>query len=216
MLVIFLRTIIIYFVVLIGMRIMGKSEISQFQPFEFVVAIMIADMAIIPMQDTGISIMNGIVSIIALLIVHILISVISIKSKKVYKVTSGNPSILINRGKIDIKEMEKQNMTINELIERLRQSNYPYIEEVYYAILETSGELSVIEKQDKSGTNGNSERGLQTSLVTNKKIEYNNLNRIGKDEKWLQDRLKKLKLKLEDIILLAIDEQDNIVTYMEE
>ncbi|MBE5821531.1 MAG: DUF421 domain-containing protein [Clostridiales bacterium] len=216
MLVIFLRTIIIYFVVLIGMRIMGKSEISQFQPFEFVVAIMIADMAIIPMQDTGISIMNGIVSIIALLIVHILISVISIKSKKVYKVTSGNPSILINRGKIDMKEMEKQNMTINELIERLRQASYPYIEEVYYAILETSGELSVIEKQDKSGKNGNSERGLQTSLVINKKIEYNNLNRIGRDEKWLRNKLRKLRLRLEDIILLSIDEQENIVTYMEE
>lgn len=216
MLVVFLRTIIIYFVVLIGMRIMGKSEISQFQPFEFVLAIMIADMAIVPMQDTGISIINGIVSIIALLIVHIVISVISIKSKRIYKITSGNPAILINRGKIDMKEMEKQNMTINELIERLRQNSYPYIEEVYYAILETSGELSIIEKTEKWSKDGKGERGLQTSLVINKKIEKNNLQRIGKDEKWLQDKLRKLKIKLENIILMSIDEQDNIVTYMEE
>ena len=174
MLVIFIRTIIIYFIVLIVMRIMGKGEIGQFQPFEFVVAIMIADMAVIPMQDPGISLINGIISIIALLTVHILISVNSIKNKKIYKVTSGNPSILIKKGKIDMKEMEKQNMTLNELIERLRRENYPYIEDVYYAILETSGEISVIEKQDKQSKNNENERGLQTSLVINKEIEYEN------------------------------------------
>ena len=155
MLIIFIRTIIIYFVVLLVMRLMGKSEISQFQPFEFVIAIMIADLAIIPMQNPGISLVNGIISIMALLIAHIIISTISIKNKKAQRITSGYPSILINKGKIDIKELEKQNITINELQEILRQNSYPYIEEVYYVILEPSGEVSIIEKENKEYDNSN-------------------------------------------------------------
>lgn len=217
MLVIFIRTIIIYFFVLIVMRLMGKSEISQFQPFEVVIAIMIADLAIVPMQNPGISLINGVVSIVALLVVHIIISVISIKSKKMYKVTAGKPSMLIERGKINIKELEKQNMTINELLERLRQTNYPYIEEVYYAILETSGQISVIEKRlIDNDENQKGEKGMQLSLVINKEIERNNLQRVGRNEKWLLDTIKKLKLKLDEIILLCIDEQDNIVFFTEE
>ena len=218
MLIIFIRTIIIYFVVLLVMRLMGKSEISQFQPFEFVIAIMIADLAIIPMQNPGISLVNGIICIMALLIAHIIISTISIKSKKAQRITSGYPSILINKGKINMKELEKQNVTINELQERLRQGNYPYIEEVYYAILEPSGELSIIEKENKEYDNSNDkrERGLQISLVINKQIDKDNLKRIGKNEKWLSDTLDNLKLKLKDIILLCIDERDKIVFFTEE
>ncbi len=218
MLVIFIRTIIIYFVVLTVMRIMGKSEISQFQPFEFVIAIMIADLAIVPMQDPGISLVNGIVSIIALLISHIIISTISVKSKKAQRLTSGYPSILINKGKIDIKELEKQNITINELQEILRQNSYPYIEEVYYAILEPSGEVSIIEKENKEYDNNNSnkERGLQISLIINSQIEEENLRRVGKSEKWLYDTLDKMKLKIKDIILLCIDEREKIVFFTEE
>lgn len=218
MLVIFIRTVIIYFIVLIVMRLMGKSEISQFQPFEFVIAIMIADLAIVPMQNPGISLINGIVSIIALLIAHIIISTISIKSKKAQRVTSGYPSILINKGKIDLKELEKQNITINELQEILRQNSYPYIEEVYYAILEPSGEVSIIEKENKEYDNNDDkrERGMQISLIINKKIEEENLKRIGKNEIWLYDILDKLKLKIKDIILLCIDERDKIVFFTEE
>lgn len=218
MLVIFIRTVIIYFIVLIVMRLMGKSEISQFQPFEFVIAIMIADLAIVPMQNPGISLINGIVSIIALLIAHIIISTISIKSKKAQRVTSGYPSILINKGKIDSKELEKQNITINELQEILRQNSYPYIEEVYYAILEPSGEVSIIEKENKEYDNNDDkrERGMQISLIINKKIEEENLKRIGKNEIWLYDILDKLKLKIKDIILLCIDERDKIVFFTED
>lgn len=218
MLIIFIRTIIIYFVVLLVMRLMGKSEISQFQPFEFVIAIMIADLAIIPMQNPGISLVNGIICIMALLIAHIIISTISIKSKKAQRITSGYPSILINKGKIDIKELEKQNITINELQEILRQNSYPYIEEVYYVILEPSGEVSIIEKENKEYDNSNDtrERGMQISLVMNKQIEEENLKRVGKNEKWLNDTLDNLKLKLKDIILLCIDERDKIVFFTEE
>ena len=218
MLVVFFRGLILFTVVFLVIRLMGKRELGQMQPFELVIAIMIADLAIIPMQNPGISLVNGIISIMALLIAHIIISTISIKSKMAQRITSGYPSILINKGKINMKELEKQNVTINELQERLRQSNYPYIEEVYYAILEPSGELSIIEKENKEYDNSKDkrERGLQISLVINKQIDKDNLKRIGKNEKWLSDTLNNLKLKLKDIILLCIDERDKIVFFTEE
>ncbi len=214
MLVVFVRTIIVYFLVLIIMRLMGKSEISQFQPFEFVIALMLADLATVPMQDPDMSLINGLISIVALLIIHIIISALSIKSKSVNKLTSGSPAMLINKGKIEISQLEKQQITIKELQERLRQNDYPYIEDVYYAILETSGDVSIIEKSDKPKVkNTNGERGIQTSIIINKEIDESNLQKIGKDRKWVDAKLKALNKKLDDIILLCVDELDNVVVF---
>lgn len=214
MLVVFIRTIIVYFLVLFVMRVMGKSEISQFQPFEFVIALMVADLASVPMQDPEMSLLDGVISIVALLIVHIIISTVSIKSAKINRLTSGNPAMLINKGKLDMSELEKQQITIKELQERLRQNDYPYIEDVYYAILETSGDVSIIEKAEKPKVNNtNGERGIQTSIVINKEIDETNLRKIGKDKKWVDAKLKQFNKKLDDVILLCVDELDNVVLF---
>ena len=214
MLVVFVRTIIVYFLVLFVMRIMGKSEISQFQPFEFVIALMVADLASVPMQDPEMSLLDGVISIIALLIVHIIISTVSIKSAKINRLTSGSPAMLINKGQLDMSELEKQQITIKELQERLRQNDYPYIEDVYYAILETSGDVSIIEKAEKQKVeNTNGERGIQTSIVINKEIDETNLKKIGKDKKWVDDKLKQFNKKIDDVILLCVDELDNVVIF---
>ena len=214
MLVVFVRTIIVYFLVLFVMRIMGKSEISQFQPFEFVIALMVADLASVPMQDPEMSLLDGVISIVALLIVHIIISTVSIKSAKINRLTSGSPAMLINKGQLDMSELEKQQITIKELQERLRQNDYPYIEDVYYAILETSGDVSIIEKAEKPKVqNTNGERGIQTSIVINKEIDETNLKKIGKDKKWVDAKLKQFNKKLDDVILLCVDELDNVVLF---
>ena len=214
MLVVFVRTIIVYFLVLFVMRIMGKSEISQFQPFEFVIALMVADLASVPMQDPEMSLLDGVISIIALLIVHIIISTVSIKSAKINRLTSGSPAMLINKGQLDMSELEKQQITIKELQERLRQNDYPYIEDVYYAILETSGDVSIIEKAEKQKVeNTNGERGIQTSIVINKEIDETNLKKIGKDKKWVEAKLKQFNKKIDDVILLCVDELDNVVIF---
>ena len=138
MLLIFLRAIILYTLVLLVMRCMGKREIGQLQPFELAISIMIADLAIIPMSELGTPIFYGVVPILALLVMHILISYINLKSIKFREFICGKPSILVYRGKIDEKVMKKENFTINELQERLRGNNIFNLGDVEYAILETS------------------------------------------------------------------------------
>ena len=146
MLIIFFRAIVLYIVVLIVMRIMGKREIGQMQPFELAISIMIADLAATPMAETGIPISNGIIPILGLLVMHLVISTINIKSTKAREILCGKPSILINRGKIDENILRKERFTINELEERLRDNNIFNIGDVEYAILETSGQVTVIQK----------------------------------------------------------------------
>lgn len=152
MLINFTRAIILYVVVLIVMRLMGKREIGQLQPFELAIAIMIADLASIPMTDTGIPISNGIVPIIGLLVMHLIISTINLKSIKAREAICGKPRILIYRGKIDEQALIKERFTLNELQERLRAKDVINIGDVEYAILETSGQVTVIEKPNKRKT----------------------------------------------------------------
>ena len=149
MLLIFTRTIIIYILVLIVMRFMGKREIGQMQPFELVISIMIADLASTPMSEIGIPILYGIIPIFGLLFMHVIISILNIKSVRIREIICGKPRILINKGRIDEKALIQENFTINELQERLRVNNVNNISEVEYAILETSGQISVVLKANK-------------------------------------------------------------------
>ena len=149
MLINFVRAIILYIVVLIVMRLMGEREIGQLQPFELAIAIMIADLASIPMTETGIPISNGIVPIVGLLVMHLIISTINLKSIKAREAICGKPRILIYRGKIDEKALKKERFTLNELQERLRAKDVVNIGDIEYAILETSGQVTVIEKPNK-------------------------------------------------------------------
>ena len=152
MLATFVRVIILYLLVLITMRLMGKREIGQLQPFELAISIMIADLASVPMADIGIPLLSGVVPILGLLALHLLISFINLKSIKAREIICGKPSILISNGRINEKALKKERFTINELEERLRGFSISSIEDVDYAILETSGQISVIPKRNKRNT----------------------------------------------------------------
>lgn len=152
MLITFVRAIILYIIVLIVMRFMGKREIGQLQPFELAISIMIADLASIPMTETGIPITRGIIPILGLLVMHLIISIINLKSIKAREFICGKPRILIYRGKIDERALIKERFTINELEERLRDKSVFNIGDVEYAILETSGQVTVIQKPNKRTT----------------------------------------------------------------
>ena len=152
MLITFFRAIVLYLIVLVVMRLMGKREIGQLQPFELAISIMIADLASIPMTEIGIPIFNGIVPILGLLVMHLILSLINLKSLKAREIICGKPSILIYRGKINEKELKKERFTINELEERLRGNNVVNLGDVEYAILETSGQVTVIQKPEKRNT----------------------------------------------------------------
>ena len=207
----FIRVVILYILVLVIMRLMGKREIGQLQPFELAIAIMIADLASVPMADIGIPISSGIVPILALLVMHLLISIINLKSVNMRKIICGKPRILIYRGKIDEKALKKERFTINELQERLRNNNIVNIGDVEYAILETSGQITVIQKPEKRNTipkdfniQPNYE-GIPYDLVIDGKIMEKNLQAIGKDYNWLKKEVKKFGYNPEQALLVTYD-----------
>ena len=216
MLITFFRSIVLYIIVLIVMRLMGKREISQMQPFELAISIMIADLASIPMTEIGIPLFNGIVPILGLLLMHLVISVINIKSITLRKFICGKPSILIYRGKIDEKVLKKERFTINELQERLRRNNIFNLGDVEYAILETSGEVTVIQKPEKRGTTPEDFQivpeyeGIPYDLVIDGKVMYKNLEQLGKNEKWLEKQLIPFKIKPEEALVVTIDGKGQI------
>lgn len=216
MLVTFFRAIFLYIIVLIVMRFMGKREIGQLQPFELAISIMIADLASIPMTDAGVPISNGIIPILGLLVMHLLISIINLKSLKAREIICGKPRILIYRGKIDEKALKKERFTINELQERLRKSNVMNLGDVEYAILETSGDLSVIQKPEKRNTIPEDFQitpeyeGISYDLVIDGKIMKDNLKKIGKNYQWLKKQIEKFNMKPEEALVVTYDGKGQI------
>ena len=216
MIITFVRSIILYVFVLLVMRLMGKREIGQLQPFELAISIMIADLASIPMTDIGIPIFNGIIPMLGLLTMHLIISVINLKSMKAREIICGKPSILIYRGKINEEILKKERFTINELEERLRTDNVFNFGDVEYAILETSGQVTVIQKPEKRNTipedfNITPEyEGIPYDLVIDGKVMEKNLQQIGKDYNWLKKQAEKFKIKPEEALIITIDGKNQI------
>ncbi len=216
MLITFFRAIILYIVVLIVMRFMGKREIGQLQPFELAISIMIADLASIPMTETGIPIGNGIVPILGLLLMHLFISILNMKSIRAREIICGKPRILIYRGKIDENALKKERFTINELQERLRGNNIMNLGDVEYAILETSGQITVIQKPEKRNTipedfNITPEyEGIPYDLVVDGKVMEDNLQKIGKNYEWLKKQVEKFNMKPEEALVVTYDGKEQI------
>lgn len=215
MLITFIRAVILYIVVLVVMRLMGKREIGQLQPFELAIAIMIADLASVPMSELGIPITNGIIPILALLVMYMIISVLNMKSVNIRKIVSGQPSLLIYRGKIDEKVLKRERITVNELQERLRVDNIFNLADVEYAILETNGQVTVIQKPEKRNLmpedfNITPEyEGIPYDLVVDGKVMKENLKAIGRDEVWLEKQLKKFDTAPKNTLIATMDGKGN-------
>ena len=216
MLINFFRSIFLYIIVLIVMRLMGKREIGQLQPFELAISIMIADLATITMADTGIHIGNGIIPILGLLVMHLLISLINLKSIKLREIICGKPRILIYRGKIQEEALIKERFTINELQERIRSQNIVNLGDVEYAILETSGQITVIEKPNKRQATPEDfgimpeYEGIPYDLIVDGKIMKKNLKAIGKSYNWLKEEINKFGFNPEDALVATIDGKNQI------
>ncbi|AOT71366.1 YetF domain-containing protein [Geosporobacter ferrireducens] len=195
MLITLIRTLILYIVVLICMRLMGKGEVAEMQPFELVIMLMIAELAALPMGDTGIPLMNGIIAIIALVFAQVSISMINLKSEKVRSIICGKPSILIDHGQINEKELKRLRISLNDLVEQIRAKDYPSVADVEFAILETNGDLSIIPKANKRTVTLEdlhligSYEGLPISLVIDGHINKDNLKKARLDIDWLLDQL---------------------------
>lgn len=211
MLITFFRSIVLYIIVLIVMRLMGKREIGQLQPFELAISIMIADLASIPMTETGIPLSNGIIPILGLLVMHLIISMVNLKSNRAREIICGKPRILIYRGKIDEDALKKERFSINELQEKLRSNNIMNLGDVEYAILETSGEVTVVQKPNKRTTTPEDfgimpeYEGLSYDLIVDGKTMTDNLQKIGKNHEWLRKQVEKFNCKPEEVLIATID-----------
>lgn len=211
MFLIFVRTIILYLIILIVIRCMGKKEIGQMQPFEFVISLMIADIASTPLTETGIPIFYGIIPILGLLFSYLIFSVCNMASSSLRGLICGRPAVLINRGKIEEKVLVKEKITINELEERLRVKDVFNIGDVEFAVLETNGELSVIEKPEKRdltpedmGITPNY-MGLSYDLVIDGKIMHENLEKLNKTYSWLKKEVNKFGYEPEEALIVVVN-----------
>ena len=216
MLITFFRAIVLYILVLVVMRLMGKREIGQMQPFELAISIMIADLATLPMTETGVPISNGIIPILGLLVMHLTISMLNLKSTKAREIICGKPAILIFRGKVDEKVLKKERFTVNELEERLRGNNIVNLGDVEYAILETSGQVTVIQKPEKRTTTPEDfnitpeYEGIPYDLVVDGKVMNQNLQLIGKNYNWLKKQVEKFDMKPEEALVVTYDGKGQI------
>lgn len=217
MLVVFVRTFILYTVVVVTMRLMGKRQIGQLEPYELVIAILIAELAAVPMEDKDIPLINGIIPIITLLFLQVLISYLSLKWLWFRHLMDGTPNVIIENGKIQEKAMYQARYNLDELLEHLRVQGYANIHEVEYAILETSGDLSVIPKSQKRPVNPEDlgieteYEGLPIPLIMDGQIIHQNLEYLALDTPWLQAEIRKLGVtSVREVLFAIIDTQGQV------
>lgn len=212
MLVVFIRSIILYIAVLTSLRIMGKGEIAEMNCFDLVITLLIAEVASTPMENNDIPMVYALASLIGLIFIQTLISFLSLKFRFLNRVFSGKPTILIDKGKIDYKALKTEKVTINELLEQLRVQGYFNPKYVQYAILETDGNLSVVPTTTYSSPPNREYLHLPISLIEDGKIIKKNLKKIEKDEYWLYNILKSQHItSLKSVLLCMLDEYDKIL-----
>ncbi len=202
MVIIFIRSLATFVVLLIVMRLMGKRQIGEMQPFELVLTLLIAELACIPMADISVPLVYGIAAILAVFILHQLLSVIEQTSRAAKRIISGKPSLVLNKNGVDFAELRRNNMDVEDLIESMRSAGYYSLDDLDYAIFESNGKLSAKEKIDYD----RKKTALPVLLIGEGKIIKKNLALIGKDEKWVLDRVKDKGVnKIKDVGVMTID-----------
>ncbi|MCH5155838.1 MAG: DUF421 domain-containing protein, partial [Clostridiales bacterium] len=209
MFVVFLKSIITFLVVFFVIRLMGKRQIGEMQPFELVITLIIAEVACIPMNDPYIPLYYGLIPILTLATLHIVLSFVSRKSLKVRKLLSGNSVIVIDKDGINYKNMQKMNMNIDDLIEAARTAGYVDFTQIAYAIFETNGQLSVVEKEQPQGSEPPQKTTLPLALVVDGKYNAENLALSGTEQSEITRVLDENKLRLSDILYADVRQDGN-------
>lgn len=212
MLTLIVRAILVYLLVLVVFRLMGKRQIGEMQPFELVLTLVIADLATIPMAESAIPTLDGVVPLITLVVVHFALSFISKKSQGFRKVLNGKPVIVINPDGIDFAAIETLNMTVDDIFEAIRSAGYFKLEEIQYAIMETNGVVNVLPKSEFApATNGDLKIKTEKStipytIISEGKVLDENLLLLKYTKKELDNLLKKRQIKgVENIGVFTID-----------
>ena len=191
--IVFYRSIFFYILITIVYRLMGKREIGELTIMDFIVSIFIAEMVAISIENYDSNIFLSIIPIGVLVVLQVGFSMLSLKSQKAREIVDGEPSVIINRGKINFKEMLSQRYNLDDLLTQLRAQSIKSIEEVDYAILETSGKLSIFKKEDDK------DHTYPLALILDGKLDNDVLIQIRKTKNWLYKELEKENLTIDDI-----------------
>ena len=218
----YMRTVVLYLVLIFAIRMMGKRQIGQMEPSEFVVTMLVANLAAIPMQDGGIPLYSGLLPILTVLGLELVLSGVIVKSVVLRKFLCGKPVILIDNGRILQENLRAARVNLDELTGHLREKDVLDIRSVQYAILETNGNLSVF-PYPKDRPASAQEAGIQAgeqflpvTIIEDGYISQDNLAIAGKDRRWLRQVLNQHQVNALDIFLLTVDRKDHIVLVKKE
>ena len=218
-----IRTIILYVVVVLCMRIMGKRQVGELQPSELVVTILISELASIPIQDLDRPITSGVIAIFALVVLELLLSMFTLKSLTFREIFEGKSAIVIKNGKVDQKMMKKLRMTIDDLLEGLRQAGNFSVDEVDFAVMETNGKISVKPKEKyEPVSKGDLEidakdKGFQTIIISDGKViqsVFKNFSEVKKHE--VIQKLNEKRMSVKDVFLMTVNEAKEYVIIRKE
>lgn len=217
MLITLIRVAILYFFVILCMRLMGKRQLGELQPTELVITILLSEIAAIPIQDNGVPLVNSIFAVLLLVSLEIINSVLCLKSSKIRHIIEGNPIVIIRDGVIDQKRLKQLRFSSEDLIEQLRQKDVFDINEVKFAIVETNGQLSVMLKEknqpitQEALDSSAKEKGLQTMIINDGRVISKSFEECNMNEKKLKKLLEENKMTADEILLLLADSFENYI-----
>ena len=220
----FFRTVILYFILMVGLRLMGKRQIGELEPSELVLTLIISDLAAVPMQDFGTPLVNGLFPIITLLCLSMLLSFFSLKSIRFRGLVCGHPTVIVREGKVLQQNMARNRFTVDELFEQLRCQGYSDLSAVKYAILETSGQVSILAYTKDSPVTPQTlnydvqdDVTLPVLLINDGHVLSHNLEGSGYDQNWLDKQLKSRRLTSpRQVFLMTVDEAGAVVCVAKE
>ena len=195
---IFIRTAIIFLTLLLCMRLMGKSQIGEMQPFEFVITMLIAELACIPMADSSIPLMYGIISVVTIFILHQVVWLMDLWFKPMKTIICGKPSLVITREGVDSYQLRKNNLDVSDLIESMRVAGYFNLDDVYYGLYEANGSFSALEREQKTNS-------LPVLVIDNGRVDKTNLKIAGITQESLQKFLKERKVRPRQVLVMTVD-----------
>ena len=220
---IFIRTSIIFIALLAIMRMMGKRQIGELEPGDLVLTMMISDLAAVPMQDFGIPLLMGVIPILTLLCLSTILSVAAARNIRFRAFLCSRPSIVVEDGRILSREMEKNRFTVDELMEELRVAGVTDISSVKYAVLETTGRISVLPKAEQKPVTPQDmglpaeETGLPVIVVSDGRLMSQNLKNRGLNENWVKNQLKKRGISdVRNVFLMTVNEAEGIYLCLRE
>ncbi|MDO5547306.1 MAG: DUF421 domain-containing protein [Eubacteriales bacterium] len=212
----FLRTILLYFAVVFGLRLSGKRQLGELSTSEFAVTILVSELASIPLQDVAVPLFNGIIPLLTLVCLEVLLATLCRKSSRARRVLCGNPCIIVKNGKIDQKMIKNLRLSIEDVMEALRLAGAPNLPDIRYAIVETNGQLSVILKAEAQPVIPSQihvhphEVGVPLILISNGTVIQKNLLELGKTENWLLEQCKRQHCSsFDEVFLFTLDDAGN-------